>query len=239
MGQFLHDGNRHARAPGLRTAAPAARGEPWRPRRPATRRVALTLVELLITVAVLGILAAVLIPYLSGDLPERLESAAQVVESDLDYARALAVTNNSKYRITFEPGQNRYYLRHSGTSAALNKLPPSPFRSNADTTEQQTTDLAFLPIPDPPVRLVTVLRMQSGGTATTEVEFTPLGGTTSIYESVVWLACGRGSTQRYISIHVNPITGLTEVGPVVSELPSNVTAAITAAAESSGSGSSG
>src|SRR5438552_490664 len=49
-------------------------------------RSALTLIELLLTLAVLGILAAILIPQLSGDLPERLSAAAQVVSTDLDYA---------------------------------------------------------------------------------------------------------------------------------------------------------
>src|SRR6266566_1938546 len=49
-----------------------------------SKRTALTLIELLLTLAVLGILAAILIPQLSGDLPERLSAAAQVVSTDLD-----------------------------------------------------------------------------------------------------------------------------------------------------------
>src|SRR5437762_3165015 len=86
----------------------------------------LTLIELLLTLAVLGILAAILIPQLSGDLPERLSAAAQVVSADLDYARSLAVANNTSYTITFDPGSNRYYLRHSGPNPQFNTLPASP-----------------------------------------------------------------------------------------------------------------
>src|SRR3954467_3504147 len=108
-------------------------------------RTALTLVELLLTIAVLGILAAILIPQLTGDLPERLTAGAQVVAADLDYARSLAVANNSPYRVTFDPANNLYSLRHSGTNAQFNTLPRSPFRQNDDPVDQQTTKLATLP----------------------------------------------------------------------------------------------
>src|ERR1044071_4284934 len=67
-----------------------------------------TLIELLLTIAVIGIIAAVLIPELSSDLPDRLSAASQVVAADIDYARALAVANSSTYRITFIPAQNKY-----------------------------------------------------------------------------------------------------------------------------------
>src|SRR5688572_24198019 len=87
-----------------------------------TERRGLTLIELLLTIAVLGILAAILLPQLSGDLPERLNAGAQVISTDLDYARSLAVANNTSYRITFDPASNRYYLRHSGTNPQFNTL---------------------------------------------------------------------------------------------------------------------
>src|SRR5262245_22684629 len=114
-----------------------------------------TLLELLLTIAIIGILAAALIPQLTSDLPERLTYGAQVVSSDLDYARALAVANNSKYRVSFETNSNRYYLKHSGTDAAFNPLPASPFRLTNDPADKQTTELGKLPLPDPPVRLAT------------------------------------------------------------------------------------
>lgn len=174
------------------------------------------------TIAVLGILAAILIPQLSGDLPERLNAAAQVVAGDLDYARSLAVSNNSTYRLTFDADQNRYVLRHSGTAAQFNTLPPSPFRQSDDPVTQQTTSLANLPIPEPRVRLIAVIQMQGLGQETTQVEFNPLGGTTSPQTSVVWLACGRGQLRRFISISVDPITGLVSIGPPVSALPSTI-----------------
>lgn len=185
-------------------------------------RRGLSLIELLLTLAVLAILAAALIPQLTADLPERLDAAAQVVASDLDYARALAVANNSTYRVTFQPDQNQYYLRHTGGNSLFNALPRSPFRQNDDPVNQQTTRLSDLPLPEPGVRLVTLVVMQGAGQSATHIEFKGLGETASKYESVVWLSCGNGAARRYISVHVNPITGLTEIGPLRGALPAAV-----------------
>src|SRR6185503_3194772 len=124
------------------------------------------------------------------------------------------------------PAQNRYYLRHSGANPDLAVLPRSPFRQNDDAPSQQTTRLADLPLPEPGVRLVTVVVMQGAGQSATSVEFKPLGETTSKYETVVWLACGKGAAQRFISVHVNPVTGLSEIGPLTGALPAAVAALV-------------
>jgi prepilin-type N-terminal cleavage/methylation domain-containing protein len=185
-------------------------------------RAGLSLIEMLLTLAVLAILAAVLIPQLSGDLPERLSAAAQVISTDLDYARSLAVSNNTSYRITFDTANNEYVLRHCGTNPQFNTLPRSPFRQTDDAASEQTTELSELPIPEPRVRLVAVIRMQGGGQSITSVEFTPLGGTTNGNPTVLWLACGSGSVRRFLSISVDPVTGLVTIGPTVTALPSGV-----------------
>jgi prepilin-type N-terminal cleavage/methylation domain-containing protein len=185
-------------------------------------RRALTLIELLLTIAVLGILAAILVPQLGGDVPERLSAGAQIVAADVDYARSLAVSNNSTYCLTFDPSSNSYYLQHTGGNAQFNTLPRSPFRQSDDPVDRQTTKLAMLPLPEPGVRLVAVAQMQGAGVSTASLQFTPLGGTTSTYSTVIWLACGGGTLQRYVSIAVDPVTGLITIGSVVSSLPTAV-----------------
>ena len=181
-----------------------------------------TLIEVLLTIAMLAILAAALIPQLSSDLPERLDAAAQVVAADLEYARSLAVANNSTYRVTFDGRQELYYLHHVGSNNLLDVLPDSPFRQNDDPPDRQTTELADLPIPEPSVRLVAVVRVSGSVQPITEIEFSPLGGTVSQADSVIWLACGSGENQRFISVQINPVTGLTEVGTLATDLPPDV-----------------
>jgi len=191
--------------------------------RRSSRSPGLTLVELLLTVAVIAILAAVLIPQISSDIPERLDAAAQVVTSDLDYARSLAVANDSIYRVRFEPAQNRYFLTHfNDANPVLNVLPRSPFRQNNDAPDQQTTNLSELPIPKPTVRLAAIVRMQGAGVAVTEVVFDSLGKTTEPQDTVIWLACGAGSQRRYVSVHINHATGLTETGALLAALPTAI-----------------
>jgi hypothetical protein len=64
--------------------------------------------------------------------------------------------------------------------------------------------------------------MQGPGQSTTSVEFGPLGGTTSTYQSVIWLSCGAGSAQRFQCIAVDPVTGLVTIATPVSALPTAI-----------------
>ena len=200
----------------------------WILRKPA----GVTLIELLLTLAVLSILAAILIPQLSGDLPERLAAAAQILSADLDYARSLAVTNNTSYKVTFDVAGNKYDLRHSGTNSLFNTLPGSPFRQSNDPADKQTTNLSQLPLPAPGVRLAAVVQTTGGVQSTTTLEFNSLGGTTCASQTIVWLSCGTGNLKRYISVYVDPITGLVTIGPTVTALPSAVNTVATSEAVS-------
>jgi Tfp pilus assembly protein FimT len=176
----------------------------------------------------MSILAAILIPQLSGDLPERLNAGAQVVVADLDYARSLAVANNTSYLLTFDVTNNKYDLRHSGTNTLFNTLPRSPFRQSNDPVDKQTTLLSQLPLPSPGVKLTGVLQMIGTPQSATTIEFNSLGGTTCASQSVIWLSCGMGNLRRYCSILIDPVTGLVSIGPTVTALPSAVSTVVAA-----------
>lgn len=204
----------HAASTAVRAPARSPRGQ--------RRQRGITLVEVLLTIVIMAIIAAALIPQLSGDLPERLDSAAQVVAADMEYARSLAVANNSIYRITFDGDNNLYYLHHTGSNNLLDVLPDSPFRQNDDPPDRQTTDLSLLPVPPPGIRLAAVVRTNGVSQAVTEIDFQPLGGTLSQVETVIWLSCAAGADERFISVHVNPVTGLAEIGPLQAALPPGI-----------------
>jgi prepilin-type N-terminal cleavage/methylation domain-containing protein len=186
----------------------------------------LTLIEVLITLAVISILAALLIPQIGQEVPDQLTAVAEIVAADLEYARSLAVVNGSKYQITFEPAQNRYILRHSGSNTLLHVLPTSPFRQTTDAPDQQTTDLDELPITQPRVSLYAIVNGTGSLTAVSDIEFTPLGGTTRSAQTEVWLECGSGSARRFVPIQVNAATGLTEIGPLSKSAPAAVNALV-------------
>jgi prepilin-type N-terminal cleavage/methylation domain-containing protein len=195
------------------------------PSRRLAGRFAFSLIELLIVVAILGILIAVAAPYLSTNVPQQLQMAADSVAGDISYARGLAVANNSTYRITFNIGTNSYVMQHTGATAALNKLPPSPFHTfSADKTEQ-IAELARLSMLAGSVKIAAVKKNPASPSDVTDLEFGPLGGTTRTEATQVWLCSTSTGTRMYIPVTVNPTTGIVDVGEVQTAQPAGILAA--------------
>jgi hypothetical protein len=151
-------------------------------------------------------------------MSEQLRGAASILAADLNYARNLAVTNGSSYRVAFFTDNNKYVLSHTGANSALDKLPSSPFRPSSDADDEQTCDFDRLPHMGATVHLHAV--HQTGAwEPVSDVEFGPLGGTTRPQATVVWLRCGSDSNRRFLPLTIDPTTGLVTVGETLSQAP--------------------
>jgi len=183
------------------------------------QRSGYTLVELLIIVALMAVLATLVIPSFESSLYDQLNAAANIVSADLSYARSLAVSNNSYYQITFDNDENRYILRHSGADSSLNTLPENPFRPQDDLSSEHTTDLDEIPQIGAAVRLAAVYRDPNSPQTATRLEFGPYGETSRAEETVIWLAAGAESIERFISLTVDPVTGIVSIGEMTDVAP--------------------
>lgn len=179
-----------------------------------------TLIELLIVVALISIVAGLVVPQFEPAVHDQLTSVAQIVAADIDFARNLAIANNTEYRFDFYPDENKYVLVHAGYSPTFSTLPLTPFRDPADSPDQATSSLGRLPINvHLPVQLVAVHRLAPSPQTATDVEFGPLGGTLEPEETVIWLGCGSGTNRRYLPVRISPVTGLVAVGDITTAAP--------------------
>ena len=182
-----------------------------------------TLIELLIVVTILGILVGLVLVRYEPGIPDQLQAAGQVVVSDAAYCRSLAIANNSRYRLQFDLSSNRYWLAHSGTNSALNSLPSSPFRVAGEASTTQTTDLSKLPMLNSPITLAAVRKVGSSTEQDiTTFEFDSLGALTQPEQATIWLCAGSGTGRRYISVQINPVTGIAEVGDLQVTAPPTI-----------------
>ena len=189
---------------------------------PSGRR-GFSLLELLLVVALIGILSAAALTRSDPDFTTQLQSAAQTVLNDLDYVRSLAVSNGEPYKLTFDPANNAYYYRHTGPTTSLDVLPGSAFHVSSDSGKQLTANLASLPLGGAVVTLAGATNPNGmSAQAATNVEFNALGGTTSLLETDLWLSIGAGRSTQYQKISINPVTGLAQLGGIQTSKPVGV-----------------
>lgn len=175
-----------------------------------------TLVELLIVLTVMGIVAAMIVPQLEPGAAHQLRAVGAIVVSDLDYARHLAVANQSTYRVDFDASGARYVITHSGANSAYDTLPNSPFRHTGDPPTEHIC--RFDDLPHVGVR-VDFLGIAFESTTGNRLEFDSLGSVTNGGNATIWLAGGVGQTRYYLPIVVNGTTGLATVGELTHAQP--------------------
>ena len=167
-----------------------------------------SLLEVLIVLALIGLMAGLLLPATSPNVRTRLYAAATVLGRDVDYTRNLAITGADGYKLTFSVVDNTWTLTHSGTNSALNALPITPLHRASDPSNQQVVSLAQVPNVGGAVKLFAVWSLSNPPQAVTDVEFLSQGETSRTQSTLVWLVAGGGDETRYLAVRINPVTGL-------------------------------
>jgi len=183
-----------------------------------TRR-ALSLIELMITIAIIGILAAAILPQFGTTATDHLRGISQIVASDIDYARSLAIANGTSYEIDWSTSADTYTLTHSGTNTNFDNLPDSPFRRPGADGTSLVVDLNDLPSFGASLSIVSVVTDESTPTHLDSTEFNPLGETTEEQPTIIWLGSSSGDRPLYVPIQINPITGISEIGDITTVTP--------------------
>lgn len=172
-------------------------------------------------VSIVAVVAGIVLTSFEPTMHDQVRGAAQIVASDLAAAQSLAVTNNTRYRFTFDRENNLYYLEHSGSNPTFDNLPSSAFGLPNDPATRRTTDLARLPFGATNIRLYVVQEQQAAlsPTEVTTLEFGPLGETTRSMETMIWLTAGRDTAARFLPLTVHPITGIATIGEIQTQGP--------------------
>jgi hypothetical protein len=164
-----------------------------------------------------------MMPRMDTSVASRLQAVAAIVGRDVAYARDLAVTNADQYKITFDIINNRWTLTYSGTNSALASLPITPLHRSSDPPNQQIVNVDALAGIGGSTRLYAVWALADPPQTVTDIEFLSLGETTRTQPTLIWLAAGTGSGTRYLSVRINPITGLYWVESLRSTAPTPAT----------------
>lgn len=86
-----------------------------------------TLIELIVVVVILGIIAAVVIPQMSGTGDTKAQAASRIVMSDLEYAQNLAIVTQRDVTVTFNTGANTYRLSSSESDPLTHPITKMPY----------------------------------------------------------------------------------------------------------------
>jgi len=70
-----------------------------------------TLIELVIVMVILSISALVVIPMIGSASSSQLSSASDILASDLEYARSMAISRGYTYSVVFDTANNSYEIR--------------------------------------------------------------------------------------------------------------------------------
>ena len=181
-----------------------------------------TLIEIMLVVSLVAVLAAFMLTGTDSSARDSLNSLAQVIQTDLAYARSLAVANATEYKVSFDTANGQYTLVHVGSDSNWDNLPSSPFHPRSASNLAQTVSIDELPHLGGSVEILGVYTEAADETLTAVdgVTFGTIGETVDRAETtVIWLAAGLDTELRYQSIRVNAVTGLVDITELTGDRP--------------------
>jgi prepilin-type N-terminal cleavage/methylation domain-containing protein len=133
---------------------------------------AFTTTELVIVMMLIGILAAFATPHLGRWLAiVRVNSAARHIASELQLSKMRAISQNTRYRISFDPASDTYQVqKQAGTSVWQNINNPISLPTGVDLVSASTNPV-FQTLGTSPGGTTITLRNAQGRAKTIKVSF--------------------------------------------------------------------
>jgi len=168
------------------------------------RQRGLTMIELMIVVAVLGIIGAMALPMFSGTDQTRLRSAASVLAADLDAARAESIAHAEDPRtVVFDTATNSWHIAATSDTTTPIDHPDSgqPYTRTLGSRElQQLTGVS-----------ITAYSLDAASeTDDNKLGFGIYGQTDQTTDATITLAAGSNT----ITLTISASTGEVTIGPL-------------------------
>jgi len=117
-----------------------------RPHAPCAKLSAFTLVELLLVMAIMGVLAAMIVPNLARSVRgNRIRVATRAVVTAGRYARNISILRESGHALVFDIDRARIYVSESVTSISTNSVkdPEAELEETAFDAEEEADPVVF------------------------------------------------------------------------------------------------
>jgi len=161
---------------------------------------AFTIIEILIVVALLAIAAMMAVPMMSSAASIQIDSAANMIAADLEYAKSMAISRGQKFSVVFDKTTETYQIKDQDGAVI-----PHPVKKGFSYVIDFRNDR----------RLNRVDIVDANFDGTNEVKFDYLGSPyngnappTPLNSGVVSLQAA-GATK---TIRVEPVTGYISIG---------------------------
>lgn len=182
-------------------------------------RLAFTLIEFVIVILLMAIAAGLVIPSAAPQTEQQLRAAAHLVAAEVELARDLAITYNSKYKLVFDTNNNRVVLTHVGENSLLNQLPRELINNATSDATHRITDLSQVPGLWNQVTIAACAEFGVTTTPNNAIVFEPTGATNNAKSFLIWLKAGQGEWARYVTVVFDQSTGQVSVGTMSGVAP--------------------